>query len=343
MSKHIIHKLFSHGAESGASSLVINNSKDGLFFDYKFPDGSEQNFSLPQKLGLKIFNSLYQILKISPDDFKTDQNFKLIEKNYELKFKLNLISSKDSDKIIIQINKQTNKNWRLKQLGHQKDNLKILQKIKKIKSGLVIISSPEDNGKSATLLAVLNEFDTESINAYSFEKNPKQTIPGINYLAASAGNWDKFLNHDSNLIIFDNLKDNLDWLNAIKAANTGRLVIATTVANSSFEVILKILKLDLPLAMKINNLKIITNQRLVNLARSRKKEKKFNLFENRTKIAVSEVVDFNQKIKKYLLENGADYQKEKFWRKLHNLMIENGFKALNYDLAQKINNGSVKK
>lgn len=343
MSKQIIHKILSHGAQSGAVSLVISHSDQGLIFNYKFKDGHEQNFSLPGRLGQKALESLRQILKISENDLNPKKNFKLKEKNYQLNFKLNIIPEKDGDKIIISIINKDNKPWRLRQLGFSRENLKTLQKMNKLGSGLIIISSPENQGKSTTLRALLKELDLETKNAYFLEKNPKQLIKGMNYLIPNKNNWENILRHDCDIIVIDDLHDAKDWVRAIKAADTGRLVIAATSAQSSLEIILKILKLELPPLLKINCLKMMVNQRLVNLTRKNKIKKPESSLKDRTQIAVSEIIIFNQKIKKYLIENGADQQKEKFWKKLNDLITENGFKPLNQDLAGKIKTGSVKK
>lgn len=343
MSKHIIHKLFSHGAESGATALVINRSKQGLIFNYTYPDGSEQNFSLPAHLGSKLLDSLRKMLKISENDLRPKQNFKLKEKNYQIDFNLTIIPDKEGEKIIIKIIKKNNKFWRLKQLGFQRESLKIIGKIKKIKSGLIIIASPENNGKSTTLRALLNELNTESINAYFLENNPKQIIPGINYLAPNKNNWDKILKHDCDLIIFDDLKKDEDWIKAIEAANTGRLVIVTVTAESSLEIILKILQLDLPPLFKINCLKIIIGQRLVDLKRTERFKKISHLLETRGKIAIGEIIDLSQTLKKYLIDNSHNHKKETFWKKFNEIMIKDGFSPFSHDLFKKIKNGSVKK
>ncbi|MHB8903846.1 MAG: ATPase, T2SS/T4P/T4SS family [Patescibacteria group bacterium] len=318
MSKHIIHKLLNHGAKAGASSLVINNSKEGVLFSYKFSDNDEQNFSLPGHLGPQLLKDLYQILKISDTDLRPNQNFRLKEKEYQLNFNLNIIPHKDGDKIIIRILKKDNKSPNLKQLGFPRENLKKLEKINKIKSGLIIISSPENQGKSTTLQAILKQFDLSSLNAYRLEKNPQSFMPDINYLAPNENNWHKMLSHDCDLIIIDDLKNDNDWIKAISAANTGRLVIVTAPAQSSLEIISKILKLDLPLRLKIDALKILINQRLVDLNRGDRIKKGFQNLEKRTKIAVSELIEFNAELKKYLLENGHKHQLEKFWQELNN-------------------------
>lgn len=343
MSKNIIHKLFSHGAESGASFLVIDHLKNELVFSYKFPDDSEQNFSLPDNLGTELLTSLRRNLKISADNLKPSQSFKLKETNYQLNFRLNIIPEKNGEKIIIQIIKKIETVKRIKQLGYQKENLKIIKNISKFRSGLVIISAPENNGKSTTLNALLKEFDFELINAYWLEKNPKQLISGINYLSPDASSWDKVMNHDSNLVIVDDLNSDQDLIKAIMAANTGRLVLITLNAQSSLEVILRILKLDLPPRLKIDSLRLIINQQLVNLARRKKIKNQTVFSKNRTLIAVSEIINFNQKLKKYLISDGTNYQPKIFWQTLNQLINEDGFTTLNYDLNKKVKNGLVKK
>lgn len=343
MSKHIIHKLFNHGAKNNATSLVINTSKNGVSFGYTFPDHEEQNFSLPGRMGPQLLKELRQILKISESDLRPDQNFKVKEKRYRLNFGLNIIPNKEGEKIIIQILKKNNKSLNLKQLGLQREDLKIVEKINKIKSGLIILSSPENNGKSTTLQAILNRFDISSLNAYFLEKNPEYLIPGVNYLLPNENNWHKILSHDCDLIIIDDLESNEDLIKAISAANTGRLVIITTKAKSSLEIILRILKLDLPLKLKIDTLKIILNQRLVDLARPTKSKNRLQSLEKRTKIAVAEIISFNSELKKYLMANGDRHQAESFWKEFNDLLNKNNFKSIGQDLKKKIENKLVKK
>ena len=342
MSKNIIHKLLGHGAKSGANSLVINRLDNGLNFNYKFDDESEQNFSLPASLGQKILENFWQVLKISEDKINPKQVFKLREKNYQIDFNLSIVSNKAGEKIIVRILKKNQQSLSLKQLGFQIKNLNILKKGIKARSGLIIISSPEANGKTTSLQALIKEIDTETINAYFLENNPGTLLPNINYLKNSQNNWDKILGHDSDLIIIDDLENDLDLIKAIKAATTGRLVIIAIQAYSSLEIVLRILKLDLPPTLKINSLKIIVNQRLVDLNRNLKTNNKFSSLGMRSKIAISEVIDFDKKIKKYLIENADNYNNEIFWKNLNDLIVENGFEALKNDLAKKVKNGSVK-
>jgi len=343
MSKHIIHKLFEFGASSGAVSLVMSQTNKELIFNYKFADGGEQNFSLPGRLGTKVLASFRQILKISENDLNPKHNFKIKEKKYQLNFKLNIIPDKNGDKIIIQIIKKAEKPLRLRQLGFQRENLKALQKVAKIKSGLVIISAPENQGKSTTLRALLKELDLETRNAYFFENNPKRPIPGINYLPLNDNNWQKIMTQDCDIIIIDDLKSDQNWLKAISAAAAGRLVLVSANAENSLEIILQVLKLKAPLALKIDCLKIISCQRLVNLSPQGQTKKQKTDKNKRTQIAVSETISFNPEIKKYLINEGINYEQEKFWKKLNELIIKNGFKPLNHDLAKKIKTGSVKK
>ena len=151
------------------------------------------------------------------------------------------------------------------------------------------------------------------------------------------------MSHDCDLIIFDDLKKDEDWINVIEAANTGRLVIVTTNAESSLEIILKLLQLDLPPLLKIGCLKMIIGQRLVDLQHDKKIKKISQFVEARGKIAIGEVIELSHELKEYLIDNIHEHKKESFWKNFNELMTKGGFRPFSHDLAKKIKNGMVKK
>ncbi len=121
-----------------------------------------------------------------------------------------------------------------------------------------------------------------------------------------------------------------------QAANSGRLVMASITANSSWEVLLKILQLKLPLSLRLNNLKLIINQRTVKLKRNKDPKKVF-----REEIGLFEALNLNQAMKDFILNSKNDPQKKNFWETLARLALENNFQPLSKDLQQKIKDGLI--
>jgi type IV pilus assembly protein PilB len=271
MSHKIINRLFSYTNQEGASDLVITDQAQQTSVDYLFPGGTKQSFYLPKNLEQNLTASLRQILAISPGELPAQKYCKITAKDYRLTFHLTILPNKTGEKVIINIINKPDKLWRLSQLGLKTADLKTLKAALKIRAGLIIVSSPPNQGKSATLYSLLAELDNQGRSTYLLSKNPEQEISGVNSLPLTETNWEKILQHDSEIIAIDDLNE--DWMfeKAFRSAATGRLVIIAIAASGQREILDKISQIKLPLKLKADTLKIIINQRLVDLKRQKEK------------------------------------------------------------------------
>ncbi len=329
MSKKIISTIFNYAAREEAKSLTIESASDKISLRYYFSDNDERSFALPKKLEKSLGTTLCQVLKIAPDELVTEKYSKFETKDFQLTFKLSIIPTHDGEKIIINIIPKKPQLLSLKQLGLQSYNLKTLQKIINARSGLVLISSPNGQGKSTTLYSLLQKFNTPNRSLYFLGTKLEYPFTGVSQLKSNESNWAKINKLDSEIIICE-IESVADFKNAAYTAATGRLVLATITANSVWEVLLKYLKLKLPLKLKLDSLKLILNQRLVNLKSTKRED-----------IGLFEILELTPNIKKYLLETEFDKNKDNFWDKLGHLAVKDGYKPLSFDHQKKIKDGLI--
>jgi len=339
MSKKILHNLLGYAAKEGAKKIIIAGSENNFSFNCRFPDETEQSFVLPKKLEKDLTDNLRKLLEIAPGDLAQQKYCKINHKNYNLSFHVSIIPDKHNEKIIINIITQNNRLWRLKQIGLPRTSLKQVQETLKSHSGLVIISSPDAQGKSTTLYSLLQELNKDNLDVYFFEKYPKHDIPGINVLDFNQQNFNKILNNDSNIIAREDIKDKNNLIEIFKVANSGRLVIISMKANNVWEILSIILNLDLPLKLKLDSLKLIINQRIIDLKRS----ERIKLKNRRQEIGVFESLKINKEIKDFIIKTNETKQKDKFWQNLQAVALQNGFHPLAEDLKRKIKEGLVNK
>jgi len=291
MSSKIVANLLKLAVQEGASHLAITKQIDKVALDCHLLNGEIRSFTLPKKLEKTFFSSLESILSIAPGDLVTQKYCKLTDKNGSLKYYLSILPEKNGEKIIINLVKRPEKLYRLNQLGLQTADLQDLKKITRLRSGLIIVSSPPGQGKSATFYSLLLAVNNPKLNIYILDKNPDLDISGLNRLAPTAVNWEKVLHHDSEIIGADDLNEDWALKNALLAAASGRFVLGTLTADSAQEVVDKISQIKLPAKLKTENLRIIINQRLVNLKRPSTKTRN-----QRKAIALFEILKLNPEI-----------------------------------------------
>jgi type II secretory ATPase GspE/PulE/Tfp pilus assembly ATPase PilB-like protein len=210
-------------------------------------------------------------------------------------------------------------------------------------AGLILISGPSLSGRHTTLSALLSELNRDDKNIYLLTAAPEENIAGLNALPPTAVNWDRLLHHDCDIIAANDLDDPADLERALSAANTGRLILGVMTADSVWEGLQNILSLPLPLKLKLDSLKIVTNQRLVKMQR----KKSGHRSNKRQEIALFELFKLTPSLKKFILKNEElidsrpikKARRAKFWKELAALAQEEGFKPLALDEREKIKTG----
>jgi|GEM_PF-428403 len=351
MSKKILSHLFNYAIQNGARDLVILNRKDQISLACHLLDGGQKNFSLPQKLEQDLLISLRHLAAVAPGELTTRKYCKIYDREHQLVFYLTITSDREGEKIVININEQPVKHWRLNQLGLQAADLKVVRATLRKRSGLIIVSSPNGQGKSATLRALLEEINRPDLNIYVLEKNPLFPLPGVNYLLPTPTNWEKVMQHDSEVIVIDDLDDKQQLENALRAATSGRLVLGAMTAHSSWEVLGHILQVSLPWKLKLESLKMIINQELRDLKPLTRQKNNKNL-KRRQQIGLFEIFTGNEVIKEFILKAKEEIatqtkklpdRAKKFWIELATLAHSQGFKPLTIDRQRKIKDGLIKK
>jgi type II secretory ATPase GspE/PulE/Tfp pilus assembly ATPase PilB-like protein len=339
MSKKIIANIFNYAAQEGAKDMIIEKLPQKISINYLFPNGETRTFGLPEKLEEELRTTLRQVLSLAPDDLTVKKYCKLKNRSGCLNFYLTILPSSNGEKMIVNLTPKENKLLRLKQLGLQSKQVKNLQAAIKHRSGLILIGSPVCQGKGTTLYSLLQELDVIGRSSYFLGDGLEYHLDNINCLTNTQNNWNIVLNLDSDVIITEITKEE-DLKNTFMAATTGRLVLATINANSVWEIMLAVLKLKLPLKLKLDSLRLITNQRIIPLKRSRLKMA-YRKKNERQNIGLFELLTLTPEIKKFLLEEEGNKAKENFWENLSRLALKNGYEPLSYDKQKKIKNGLI--
>ncbi|HZJ40977.1 MAG TPA: ATPase, T2SS/T4P/T4SS family [Candidatus Saccharimonadales bacterium] len=329
-----ISYLFNFAKQEKAERIMISRSANGHSCRCHLPDGEEAIFNLPKKLEINLADNLRALLKIAPGELASGKYCKLRDKNNDFNFHLSIVPDKFGEKIIISILHEDKNPLSLKQSGFQKDDLETVKKISASRSGLIVISSPERQGRSSTLQAIIDSLNQENKNIY-FLGHSEFRPQGINFLENNPENWERVLKHDSDILALDTEDNDTETIKqAILAASTGRLVIITIKSINALQALYKILASGLPLNLILDNLKMITGQELVTLKRPKTRV-------NRKRIGVFEIFLPHPETSAFILKNKKNLATAKFWEDFFQLAINNGYQPLALDKKQKKKDGLV--
>ena len=154
------------------------------------------------------------------------------------------------------------------------------------KIGIYLCSGPTGSGKTTSLYTMLSSIknrkiftieDPVEIHSNKFVQININEAIGLNYDEAIK----QVLRHDPDIIMIGEIRDEITAKMAIRAANTGHMVIATVHSGSAISTIDRMLELGVSKTQLRNNLIGISNQRL------------FKSAKDNNKVVIYETMDIN--------------------------------------------------
>jgi len=136
--------------------------------------------------------------------------------------------------------------------------------------GLILVTGPTGSGKTVTLYAALQHLNISEKNIATIEDPVEINLPNVNQVNVKikAGlTFSKalraFLRQDPDIIMIGEIRDLETAEIAIKAAQTGHLVIATLHTNNAIEALTRLRNMGVAAYNIIGSLSLITAQRLI--------------------------------------------------------------------------------
>jgi type IV pilus assembly protein PilB len=145
-----------------------------------------------------------------------------------------------------------------------------LRDVLALPQGLGLVTGPTGSGKSTTLYAALNLLRRPAVNIVTVEDPVEYVLPGINQVHVNnragltfASCLRSILRQDPNVIMIGEIRDKETAEIAMKASQTGHLVLSTLHTNDSLSAITRLLDLGMPGFLIASSVTAILSQRLV--------------------------------------------------------------------------------
>lgn len=191
-----------------------------------------------------------------------------VAKNYELR--VSSLPSSFGEKIIMSLFDKDEVVFPLEELGMLAQVRAYTEKLLRQDSGLLMLISPPDSGKTTSLYSSLQMLSNMKKNIYTVENSIHFTLEGITQLEVNEneGNTSPILirsalKQNPDVLAVDDIHDALTAESVVRAAQGKTLVIATMTAESAVEAIVNLINLGVDRKTIASNLKAVIVQRLV--------------------------------------------------------------------------------
>lgn len=228
---------------------------------------------LPIHLASRIITRLKVLsnLDISERRLPHDGRCKMkLNATHEVDFRVSTCPTVNGEKVVMRLLDPTNSQIKMDNLGMNSEQISLFTQVIKQSQGMVLVTGPTGSGKSATLYAALNILNTGDKNISTAEDPVEIKVSGINqvHINPKAGlTFAKvlrsFLRQDPDIIMIGEMRDLETADIAIKAAQTGHMVLSTLHTNSAATTLIRLMNMNIAPYHIASSVTLIVAQQLV--------------------------------------------------------------------------------
>lgn len=236
-------------------------------------DGSlYQSKTVPPGIKEKIASRIKVIsnMDISEKRIPQDGRFKLpLSKDKSIDFRVSTLPTLWGEKIVMRILDSSASSLDIDKLGYSAEQKKLLLDAVRRPYGMVLVTGPTGSGKTVSLYSCINILNQEDVNISTAEDPAEINLPGVNQVNMNekagltfASALKAFLRQDPDTILVGEIRDLETADIAIKAAQTGHMVLSTLHTNDAPKTITRLLNMGVKPFNIASSVILITAQRL---------------------------------------------------------------------------------
>lgn len=173
------------------------------------------------------------------------------------------------EKIVLRLLDSSAANLNIDKLGYNEQQKQLYLAALTKPQGMILMTGPTGSGKTVSLYTGLRILNTEQVNISTAEDPVEINLPGINQVQVQpkigfgfAQALRSFLRQDPDVVMVGEIRDLETAEIAIKAAQTGHLVLSTLHTNSAAETVIRLANMGIEPFNLASSLSLIIAQRL---------------------------------------------------------------------------------
>ncbi len=192
-----------------------------------------------------------------------------ISKSKSIDFRVSTCPTLWGEKIVMRILDSASAQMGIDALGYEESQKALYMAALKQPQGMILVTGPTGSGKTVSLYTGLNILNTVDVNISTAEDPVEINLEGINQVNVNpkqgmdfTAALKSFLRQDPDIIMVGEIRD-LDTASiAIKAAQTGHMVMSTLHTNSAAETLTRLRNMGVPSFNIATSVNLIIAQRL---------------------------------------------------------------------------------
>ena len=267
-----VNKVLVDAIRKGASDIHFEPYEDDYRVRFRI-DGLLKNVAkAPVKLSqriaarLKVMSQLDIAEKRVPQDGRIKLN---LSKTKQIDFRVSTLPTLFGEKVVLRILDGSAAKLGIDKLGYEPEQQKLFLDAIHKPYGMVLVTGPTGSGKTVSLYTALGILNDETRNISTAEDPVEIRLPGVNQVQQNvkrgmtfAAALRSFLRQDPDIIMVGEIRDLETAEIAVKAAQTGHMVLSTLHTNDGPQTIARLMNMGIAPFNITSSVTLVIAQRL---------------------------------------------------------------------------------
>jgi type IV pilus assembly protein PilB len=268
----LVNQVLGDAARLRASDIHIEMQRSGLRIRYRVDGLLRDVMTAPRRLGPSIVSrvKIMSGLDIAERRVPQDGRSRIVVDGSPIDTRVSTLPSLHGEKVVVRLLTRADNVPTLESLGFEPEQLETFLAALSVPQGLVLITGPTGSGKTNTLYAAIHQTMTPDKNIVTLEDPIEVQLPGITQVQVNEKTGMTFgaglrsiLRQDPDIVLVGEVRDGQTAEMALKASQTGHLVLTTLHTNSAVAALTRLVDMGVEPFLVASSLTAAVGQRLV--------------------------------------------------------------------------------
>ncbi len=267
-----VNKVLIDAINRGASDIHFEPYEKKYRIRYRVDGELKEIATPPVQMGGRLAARLKVMSRLDLAERRVPQDGRIklkLSANKAIDFRVSTCPTMWGEKVVMRILDASSAMLGIDALGYEPDQKELYLKALARPQGMILVTGPTGSGKTVSLYTGLNILNDDNTNISTAEDPCEINLPGVNQVNVNvkqgltfAAALKAFLRQDPDVIMVGEVRDLETAEIAIKAAQTGHLVLSTLHTNDAPQTLTRLLNMGVPAYNVASCVTLIIAQRL---------------------------------------------------------------------------------
>ncbi len=267
-----VNKILIDAIKSGTSDIHFEPYEKSFRIRFRQDGMLYEKASPPVNIAHRISSRLKVMARMNIAERRVPQDGRIklkVSKRQAIDFRVNTCPTVYGEKVVLRILDSSAAKVGIDALGFEEDQKELFLKAIHRPYGMILVTGPTGSGKTVSLYTALNILNKPEVNISTAEDPVEIQVEGINQVNINTATGltfaealRAFLRQDPDIIMVGEIRDLETGEIAVKAAQTGHLVLSTLHTNDAPQTLTRLANMGIPPYNIASSVNLIMAQRL---------------------------------------------------------------------------------